>query len=136
SPHEIPVAKALIQCAGEVSAATQSAIRNPPSEISFDPFSYQRRATDRIVVPGVADGVAIGGEELLRVLVRKASFEKIAHKIDRMGDYKPEVVYENAAVLEVDPSDESEVAALNQAPARLVTVRDGVGLPIIAAFRL
>jgi hypothetical protein len=29
--------------------------------------------------------------------------KKIAHKIDRMGDYKPEIIFENARVMEIDP---------------------------------
>ncbi len=145
SPHEIPVAKALIDCGLRISdcgsqkadpAASQPKVGNRKSEISFDPFSYARRATDRITVPGVSGEVAIGGEELMRVLVRQKNFEKIAHKVAQMGDYKPEVVYEKAVVVEVDPRDENDLAQLSSGPARMVTVRDGVDLPIIAAFRL
>jgi (E)-4-hydroxy-3-methylbut-2-enyl-diphosphate synthase len=74
---------------------------------------------------------------LIRVVVRQANFEKIAHKIDKMGDYKPEIVYENANVVEVDPRDEKSIAQLNESgEARLVTVKDDVDLPMIAAFRL
>src|SRR5207247_4547443 len=69
--------------------------------------------------------------------VRQANVEKIAHKIDKMGDYKPEIVYENAKVVEVDPRDEKSIAELDESEeARLVTVKDEVDLPMIAAFRL
>jgi hypothetical protein len=74
---------------------------------------------------------------LIRVVVRQASFDKIAHKIDKMGDYKPEIIYENAEIEEVDPRDDAVIANLNQsAEPRLVTVRDDINLPVIAAFRL
>jgi len=107
---------------------------------SFDPFSYQRRATETIVVAGVGDPghkIRLGGEELIRVVVRKTNFDKIAHKIDKMGDYKPEIVYENARIVEVDPRDDGAIAKLNAQPApQIVTVRDDVDLSVISAFRL
>jgi (E)-4-hydroxy-3-methylbut-2-enyl-diphosphate synthase len=54
-----------------------------------------------------------------------------------MGDYKPETVYESAAIREVDPRDDSAVAKINsESTPQLVTVRDDVDLPVIAAFRL
>src|SRR5690349_12804537 len=96
SPHEIPVAKALVEListvAAGVSPAMAAADTAATTAISFDPFSYQRRATERIE----RDGVKVGEGELIRVVVRQANFDKIAHKIEKMGDYKPEIVYENA----------------------------------------
>ena len=135
SVHEIPVAKALIDCGLRTADCGKelSAIANPQSAISFDPFSYQRRATETIE----RDGVRVGGEELIRVLIREASFEKIAHKIDKMGDYKPEIVYENAQIEEVDPRDDAAMVRLNEnSEARFVTVKDDIDLAVIAAFRL
>jgi (E)-4-hydroxy-3-methylbut-2-enyl-diphosphate synthase len=70
-------------------------------------------------------------------LVRPAELEKIAHKVDRMGDYKPELVYENATVAELDPTDDASIATFNAVEhPQLATVRDGVDLPVIAAYRL
>ncbi|PYI71235.1 MAG: 4-hydroxy-3-methylbut-2-en-1-yl diphosphate synthase, partial [Verrucomicrobia bacterium] len=130
SPHEVPVAKALIENIRNTSNAEH---RESNVELSFDPFSYQRRATEKIE----RDGVKLGGDELIRVLVRQANFEKIAHKIDRMGDYKPEIVYENANIVAIDPRDEETIAQLNaQQTAQFVTVADETDLPVIAAFRL
>ncbi len=69
--------------------------------------------------------------------MRQANFEKIAHKIDKMGDYKPEIIYESANIVEVDPRDDSAVAKTNsESTPQLVTVRDDVELPMISAFRL
>src|SRR5215472_12830923 len=130
SPHEIPVAKALVENIKKTSNAEHS---TPNVKISFDPYSYQRRATEKIE----RDGFKLGGDELIRVVVRQANFEKIAHKIDRMGDYKPEIVYEDANILAIDPWDDEAIAKLNaQQSAQFVTVADEVDLPVIAAFRL
>ena len=132
SIHEIPVAKALVTLTSTVAAGT-AAIADKEVDLSFDPFSYQRRATETIE----RDGVRLGGEELIRVVVRQASFDKIVHKIGKMGDYKPEIVYENVNVVEVDPRDDKSIAQLNESgEARLVTVKNDVDLPMIAAFRL
>src|SRR5437667_3244249 len=137
SPHEIPVARALI----ENIRKTQNAQRPTPNvELSFDPFSYQRRATETLAVAGIGDPgqrTKLGGQELIRVIVRQTNFEKIAHKIEKMGDYKPEIIYEAANIAEVDPCDDSAVAKINSESApQLVTVCDDVELPVIAAFRL
>ena len=139
SIHEIPVAQELVSLFARKDAP-QSALRNPQSASSFDPFSYQRRASERIGLAGIGAAgqmVHLGGEELIRVVVRQANYEKIAHKVDKMGDYQPEIVYENAGIEEVDPEDDPAIAQLNRSPVpRLVTVPDDVDLPVIDAFRL
>jgi (E)-4-hydroxy-3-methylbut-2-enyl-diphosphate synthase len=137
SPHEIPVARALAAMMEKKTSngpsRTDPERPTPNVELSFDPFSYQRRATETIE----RDGVPLGGEQLIRVVVRQENFDKIAHKIDKMGDYKPEIVYENAQVQELDPIDEGAISRLNQkSEPQLVTVKDDVDLPLIAAFRL
>ena len=130
SPHEIPVANALIQ---NISRTSNAERPTPNVQLSFDPLSYQRRATEKIEL----NGVKLGGGELIRVVVRRANFDKIAHKVDRMGDYKPEIVYEDAEIQEVDPRDDIALARINQSSTpKFVSVRDGVQLSVIAAFRL
>jgi (E)-4-hydroxy-3-methylbut-2-enyl-diphosphate synthase len=130
SPHEIPVAKALIENINKTSNAQRT---TPSVELSFDPFSFQRRATEKIE----RDGFKLGGDELIRVVVRQANFDKIAHKIDRMGDYKPEIVYEDANIIAIDPRHDAAIAKISaQQSAQFVTVTDEVDLPVIAAFRL
>jgi (E)-4-hydroxy-3-methylbut-2-enyl-diphosphate synthase len=137
SPHEIPVAKALVENIARTSGSQLSTLNY---QLSFDPFSYQRRTTETISVAGIGDPgqrVQLGGAELIRVVVRQANFEKIAHKIDRMGDYKPEIVYEDANIIAIDPRDDEAVAKLNaQQDAQFVTVTDEIDFPVIAAFRL
>jgi (E)-4-hydroxy-3-methylbut-2-enyl-diphosphate synthase len=137
SPHEIPVAKALIENVHKTSSSQLSPLN---SQLSFDPYSYQRRATDTIGVAGIGhpgQQVNLGGAELIRVVVSQANFDKVAHKIDRMGDYKPEIIYENARVSDIDPRDDAAIAKLNAArDPQFVTVRDDVDLAMIPAFRL
>jgi (E)-4-hydroxy-3-methylbut-2-enyl-diphosphate synthase len=73
----------------------------------------------------------------MRVVVRQTNFDKIAHKIDKMGDYKPEIIYENVRIQEVDPCDDAAIAKLNgERIAQFVTVKDDVDLAVIPAFRL
>jgi len=137
SPHEIPVAKALIE---NIKKTSNIEHRTSNIELSFDPFSYQRRPSETLAVGGIGDPgdqVRLGGAELIRVVVSQSNFDKMAHKIDKMGDYKPEIVYELADIKEVDPRDDAAIPKLNaERSPRLVTVKDDVGLPVIAAFRL
>jgi (E)-4-hydroxy-3-methylbut-2-enyl-diphosphate synthase len=132
SPHEIPVAKELVRLFAS-GDSSDSKLQASCSELSYDPFSYQRRTTETIE----RDGVRLGGEQLIRVVVRQENFDKIAHKIDQMGDYKPEIVYEKANVVEVDPRDEAAIKKINaEREPQFVTVKDDVDLAIIPAFRL
>jgi (E)-4-hydroxy-3-methylbut-2-enyl-diphosphate synthase len=132
SVHEIPVAQALVARYNnrlpQAPLAPESA-----AHLSYDPFSYRRRASERVA----SDGVALGGEETIRVFTTQAKWDALAHKIDRLGDYKPEVVLERSAVVAVDPRDAAAIDRLNAAPKPvIVTISDGVDLPVIAAYRL
>ncbi|MGB9474757.1 MAG: (E)-4-hydroxy-3-methylbut-2-enyl-diphosphate synthase [Candidatus Udaeobacter sp.] len=137
SPNEIPVAKALVENIQKTSKGQRT---TPNVQLSFDPYSYQRRATETIAAAGIGDSnqrVKLGGAELIRVVVRQPNLDKIVHKIDKMGDYKPEIIYENACIAEIDPRDDAAVAKINgERTAQLVTVKDDVDLDVIPAFRL
>src|SRR5258708_34938333 len=87
SVHEIPVAQALVEPYNR-TAAQMAHI--DPIELSFDPFQYNRRPTEKITLRDVR----AGGDELIRVGIRQKSFDQIAPKVDRMGDFKPEFVAE------------------------------------------
>src|SRR5712692_3710490 len=56
SPHEIPVAKALIQNITKTSGSQPSTLN---CQLSFDPFSYHRHVTEKIE----RGGVKLGGDE-------------------------------------------------------------------------
>jgi (E)-4-hydroxy-3-methylbut-2-enyl-diphosphate synthase len=129
SIHEIPVAQALVR----LVRTGQTGIQN--EALSYDPFSYQRRVSRPVEIQGIDGPVPLGGEETVRVVIRQKNLEKLSHKVDRLGDYKPEIVYENAAIVEVDPREDLAVLESKMSPG-FVTVRDGIDLPVIAAFRL
>jgi (E)-4-hydroxy-3-methylbut-2-enyl-diphosphate synthase len=138
SIHEIPVAQALVEMVStrESEGATRhvSAIEG---QYGFDPFSYRRRESSVIKVVGIDDDVSLGGGETVRVAIRQDNFEKVAHKLDRMGDFKPEFIYEESGIVEVDPRDDAGIAAVNQSSdPKLVTVADGLDLPVVGAYRL
>ena len=108
----------------EISRALTNAATWP-----FDPFHFEKRQTPEIEL---ADGVKCGGEQLIRVVVTRATWDKVAHKIRPKDDVKPEAVYEDLNIAEIDPTQDFEVNCETQ----LVTVKDGVNLPAITAFRL
>jgi (E)-4-hydroxy-3-methylbut-2-enyl-diphosphate synthase len=128
SVHEIPVAKELVAIfAGDCEGWTGD------TKLSFDPFSYARRASEKLTI----DGVPVGGDEVPRVVVTRKHYDAVAHKLSGLGDFQPELVYEDLPLVEVDPRDAEAVAGLKARPqACLVTVKDGIDLPVIAAFRL
>jgi (E)-4-hydroxy-3-methylbut-2-enyl-diphosphate synthase len=135
SVHEIPVAQTLVahyNAANHVDADTP--IRpSADTPLPYNPFHFEKRATEKIH----ADGVDLGGEELIRVAISRSNFEKIAHKVDKLGDFKPEIVLEDSGVIALDPRDSGKIAEINDnAEACLVTVIDGIDLPTITAFRL
>jgi (E)-4-hydroxy-3-methylbut-2-enyl-diphosphate synthase len=103
-----------------------------------DAFTYRRRASERIErTPILGTALHLGGEETVRVFVREENFRKIAHKVANMGDFQPEFIYENAGVMEIDPRDDRAIEYVHgSAEPVLVTVKDGLDLPVIAAFRL
>src|SRR5208282_4928122 len=99
------------------------------STFPFDPFHFEKRETPEIEL---TDGVRCGGEQLIRVVVTRATFDKVAHKIRPKDDVRPEAVYEDLNIAEIDPTTDFEINCETQ----LVTVKDGVNLPAITAFRL
>jgi (E)-4-hydroxy-3-methylbut-2-enyl-diphosphate synthase len=132
SVREIPVAQALV-------ARYNNRALTPPARCSsevtlpFDPFVFERRASAKVQV----NGIDLGGGETVRVIVRQQTFDKIAHKLQKMGGFQPEGVFESANVAEVDPNDSETIALLNGVQdVRLVTVKDRVDLPVIAAYRM
>lgn len=129
---EIPVAQQLVKPYNDGLPAKNERIQNAPP-VSYDPFDYQRRESQVLTV----NGIKTGGHETVPVFTTRQKWDAVAHKIDKLGDYKPEVVIEDSGVTEIDPRDDSAVAAINaSAEPRLVAVKDGLSLPVIAAYRL
>jgi len=139
SPREIAVCtdllaqiQSLTLPAADAPAALESAIRNPQPAIlptSFDPFAFARRQTPEIQL---GESSKCGGEQTVRVVVTRAAWDKVAPSIRPKDDVRPEAVYEDLNVHEIDPAADFTINCDTQ----LVTVKDGVELPAIAAFRL
>lgn len=130
--HEIPVCYALVKPYNEGKPG-QAAPLQGVAEVIYDPFSYERRASERLTV----QGVELGGGATVAVVTSRRKWDAVAHKLDGLGDYRPEIVVEDSGVVAVDPRDEAALASLNAAPdAQLVTVADGLPLRVIPAFRL
>lgn len=127
--EEIPVAQALVR-ACEVRSEK---LKIKSEEWPFDPFDYKRRGSYEIEV----QGVKLGGAQTIRVVTSRVKFDQVAHKVRKLGDFKPEIVLEDAGVRAIDPRDDAAVVAVNGAEeTMLLTVRDGLDLPVVAAFRL
>jgi (E)-4-hydroxy-3-methylbut-2-enyl-diphosphate synthase len=138
SPREIEVCRDLLAQIPSLANSELPVLRNssateggrtPNSDFPFDPFHFERRETPEIEL---ADSMKCGGEQLIRVVVTRATFDKVARKIRPKDDVKPEAVYEDLNVAELDPTQDFDINCETQ----LVTVKDGVKLPAIAAFRL
>ena len=126
SPNEIAVCSDLIS---QVSELTNSNVEVPNVALSFDPFEFEKRGTPEIELH---EGIMCGGEQTIRVVVTQAVWDKLAPRISPSDDVKPEAIYEELNLLEVDPRDPITVNCDTQ----LVTVKDGIDLPLITAFRL
>ncbi|HEV2211663.1 MAG TPA: (E)-4-hydroxy-3-methylbut-2-enyl-diphosphate synthase [Verrucomicrobiae bacterium] len=126
SPREIEVCRDLLAQI-PMLANRQKDTWNLP--VSYDPFTFTRRPTPEIEL---ADNVSCGGEQTVRVVVTQAAWDKVAPRLSPKADVKPEAIYEQLNVLEVDPSRDFDVNCDTQ----LITVKDGLPLPAITAFRL
>jgi (E)-4-hydroxy-3-methylbut-2-enyl-diphosphate synthase len=126
SPREIEVCRDLLAQIPNLANFSPARFDIQPS---FDPFTFSRRQTPELDLAG---GVKCGAEQTVRVVVTNATWEKVAPKISPKADVKPEAIYEDLNVFEVDPTRDFEINCDTQ----LVTVKDGVTLPAITAFRL
>ena len=127
SPREIEVCTDLLARIPQLTSTGATA--NLPREFPFDPFHFEKRETPEIELN---DTTKCGGEQLIRVVVTRATFDKVAPKIRPKDDVKPEAVYEDLNVAELDPTGDFKINCDTQ----LVTVKDGLNLPVITAFRL
>jgi (E)-4-hydroxy-3-methylbut-2-enyl-diphosphate synthase len=129
SPREIEVCRDL---AGADSAALEPSDHLQPStcNLPFDPFHFERRATPEIELN---ESVKCGGEQLIRVVVTRATFDKVAPKIRPKDDVKPEAVYEDLNVRRARSN-----AGLRDQLRHATGHREGrrLNLPTITAFRL
>jgi (E)-4-hydroxy-3-methylbut-2-enyl-diphosphate synthase len=126
SPREIEVCRDLLV---QIPILSNSSFIIGDSSFPFDPFHFDRREAPEIELN---ENTKCGGEQLIRVVVTRATWDKVAPKIRPKDDVKPEAVYEDLNVAEIDPTQDFDINCDTQ----LVTVKDGVNLPAITAFRL
>jgi len=137
SPREIEVCTDLLAQVPKLTcsvsrlqaASAEPAKAGTPNTFPFDPFHFERRETPEIELN---ENCKCGGEQLIRVVVTHATWDKVAPKIRPKDDVKPEAVYEDLNIAEIDPTQDFEINCETQ----LVTVKDGLNLPVITAFRL
>jgi (E)-4-hydroxy-3-methylbut-2-enyl-diphosphate synthase len=129
SPREIEVCRDLLAQVPSLTSDLGPRASDFSAAWPFDPFNYARRGTPENALAG---GVKCGGAQTVRVVVTRATWDKVAPKPGRGADVKPEAVYEDLNVYEADPTRDFEPNCDTQ----LVTVKDGTSLPAIAAFRL
>ncbi|MBX9742755.1 MAG: (E)-4-hydroxy-3-methylbut-2-enyl-diphosphate synthase [Chthoniobacterales bacterium] len=133
SEHEIPVAKALIEGLKMEDGSWKLEESRSHVVPTWPLFEYQRRASKKMIV----ESCELSGTETVRVVVPRSSYQAVAHKLEQMGEYQPELIFEKLSLREIDPRSEEEVATLQEKNnPQLVTVRDGIELDPIAAFRL
>lgn len=124
--HEVPVARALADLVpkGGVAIGVKE---------TWNPFEYERRRSTKQEI----GGFSLGGTELMRVFTTRKKWDAVSHKIAQMGDFQPELVVEDTGVVAVDPRDDEELSGVNgKSDPQILTVRDGLDLPPIYAFRL
>lgn len=126
SPNEVPVCRDLL---AEVPGLANRTALVEEVGLSYDPFTFERRISEEIEL---SDGVRCGGEQTVRVVVPRSVWDRVAPKIRPRDDIRPEGIYEDLTVCEVDPRNDFEIPC----SAQFVTVRDGLDLPEITAFRL
>jgi (E)-4-hydroxy-3-methylbut-2-enyl-diphosphate synthase len=94
----------------------------------WDPFEYNRRQSDEVEL---MESIRCGGDQPIRVIMTEAGYEKVSPRIRPGADVRPEGIYEQMGVIEVDPRGDFVIGGPG-----LVSVSDEVDLPVIPAFRL
>ncbi len=129
--REIPVANALVACSA--SQVGMGGLVGRTETLPFDPFEYSRRASERIEV----QGIGVGGGETVRVMISAEKFRAVEHKLQELGEFQPELIAESSGMVGVDPRDDGDVARVNGlAGPVLITLADGLELPVVAGYRL
>ena len=131
--HEIPVARALARVVAQNVGKRAERFEVEPS---YDPFSYERRGSEKLEV----QGIPVGGGETIRVAVTQAHWDVLQSGGNRPVDsdeFQPELIHETSGVVEIDPTNDAEIADFSAlTETRFITVSDSTNLPVIAAFRL
>ncbi len=126
SPREIAVCNDLLAQIPRLTGI-HPALGNP--SLPWDPFNFKRRES----VASPLGDVSAGAENLVRVVVERTTFDAVAPKISAKADVKPEAVYEDLNLMEVDPTSDFPHPPCE---TQWITVQEGLSIPPITAFRL
>lgn len=126
SPHEIAVCHDLIN---QIPQLVDKGLDLPELTPAWDPFNYQRLKSKPV---SIGHNVIAGGEQTVRVLITQDQSVHPEFRVKPGSDVQPEGVYEDLDVIEVDPREPIQIDREDC----LVTVKDDIGIPAIAAFRL
>ena len=134
SVSEIPVARAMVRTReGDSGREELRQAAGAPIHPCWDPFSYKRRPSEVIEI----GGHELGGNHEFRVVTSRKKWEALAHQLEELGDFQPEIVLEESGVMEIDPRNDAEIEKLDsRATPALVTVSNGLDLEVVPAFRL
>src|SRR3954452_2041932 len=113
SPREIEVCRDLLAQIPSLTAGSEKnqSLLASAATFPFDPFHFERRVTPEIELN---ENTKCGGEQLIRVVVPRATWEKVAPKIRPKDDVKPEAVYEDLNIFEIDPTEDFSVNCATQ----------------------
>lgn len=132
SIYEIPVAQALVRLAALPFEPTEIPAAEAPATLPFDPFTYQRRASQQVQL----GHVAVGGTQTIRVAAPESAWQALGDSLTALGEFQPELRYGADPIIEVDPRDAQAIAELNRLPEpQCVAVRDGLDIDALAAQR-
>lgn len=126
SPRELEVCRDLL------SEIPRLIVRDTPARLapaSFDPFNFSRRESFEV---DLGTGFKAGGSQPVRVILTRSAANAVAPKVRPNADVRPEGVCEDLQIFEVDPERDFTIPS----DAQWITVKDGVNLPAITAFRL
>ncbi|MGC8742556.1 MAG: (E)-4-hydroxy-3-methylbut-2-enyl-diphosphate synthase [Verrucomicrobiia bacterium] len=134
SVYEIPVCYELIELVKHLTIQREKLNGETINLLSqfdfpFNPYQFQRRESYTV---NSSLGFAIGGAELIRVFVTQSQYSNLPARYKESGDIRPEGVYEDSSIIELNPLSELPDIAEN----KIVTVSDNTPLPVIAAYRL
>ena len=110
SPREIEVCRDLLAQIPTLIGVTEFArhssqgFLNSQDGFPFDPFHFERRETPEIEAERQENQVR--RRTTVRVVVTRATWDKVAPKIRPKDDVKPEAVYEDLNIAELDPTQD------------------------------
>ena len=130
--REIPVAQALVNNVTS-SQLTKSSLRDTKLTPHYDPFSFHRRKSQAVA----HQGHHIGGSHVIAVLTSLEKWKALEHKLEKLGDFKPEGYLEAPDKVEIHPLDDTLIETLNaDTSPRLVTIPDYTEMSVIHAYRM